>query len=159
MKIYNCFTCNKDYTYQFGITGFTQCAKCLPKGDYSNEINMEEGKYNSDKDEVPDLDIGDGQNEYESDSEDFEDNLKVCKCYDETGDDDPNDFLVAKRQVKKDNENFGRQFYCCARGKEDQCNFFEWCDGEPSKIVQKKEKKSVEKKRKHEKKEKKRKKT
>ncbi|XP_057306951.1 DNA topoisomerase 3-alpha-like [Hydractinia symbiolongicarpus] len=35
-----------------------------------------------------------------------------------------------KRTVSKDGANKGRQFYCCKKGRDQQCGFFQWVDGE-----------------------------
>lgn len=35
---------------------------------------------------------------------------------------------AAQRQVNKAGPNQGRSFYCCAKPKEQQCNFFQWAD-------------------------------
>ena len=37
-----------------------------------------------------------------------------------------------RRTVQKDGPNKGRDFYTCAKPRDDQCGFFEWADDLPA---------------------------
>ncbi|CAG8474091.1 10708_t:CDS:2 [Racocetra persica] len=93
-----------------------------------NHINEEDINHNEDIDifkdinnninginHINDEDINEDTNE---DTNDIYQNDIYCDC----------NILAARFRVKKQNENYGRYFYCCAKSPRCQCEFFLWGD-------------------------------